>query len=242
MISNSACPWEILIYSAVRYYGLSLHCTFKTYLLSKKGCEIYHNPPKNFKTFPLDSKGLRLFKFWPATCKLQITPSVTSLKNHNCNLFQSSLSVSNASVPHYSAVKKYLSSRLTMNTRRLWNSHKFLSAEMAFPGVFFRGIFHRGCYVVWSEYTQDWEQCRQNVSGVPGHHTVRTFHRSKPLNMHSMSFKTGKRMLYNFFRWRLFSVSSCGRRDESTRRFWSATGPYVVFYYVFHEYAKYTCV
>ena len=73
-----------------------------------------------------------------------------------------------------------------MNTRRLWNSHKFLSVEMAFPGVFQR-YFHRGCYVVWSEYTQDWEQCRQNVPGVPGHHTVRTFHRSKPLNMHSMS-------------------------------------------------------
>ena len=97
-------------------------------------------------------------------------------------------------------------------------------------------------YVVWSEYTQDWEQCRQNVPGVPGHHTVRTFHRSKPLNMHSMSFKTGKRMLTIFFDGAYFLLAVMVEGDESSGRFWSATGPYVVFYYVFHEYAKYTCV
>ena len=56
-----------------------------------------------------------------------------------------------------------------MISRRLWNSHqrhkflrgeasrdilKFRVLEMAFPG-FSRGIFHRGCYVLSSEYTQD---------------------------------------------------------------------------------------
>ena len=108
---------------------------------------------------------------------------------------------------------------------------------------FSRGTFHRGCYVVWSEYTQDWEQCRRNVPGVPGHHTVRTFHRSKPLNMHSMSFKTGKRICFTiFFDGAYFLLAVMVEGDESSRRFWSATGPYVVFYYVFHEYAKYTCV
>ena len=28
--------------------------------------------------------------------------------------------------------------------------------------------------------TEDWEQLRRNVSGVPRHCTIRTFHRSKP--------------------------------------------------------------
>ena len=35
--------------------------------------------------------------------------------------------------------------------------------------------------VVSLEYTQDWEQCRRNVSGVPRHHKIQTFHRSKPV-------------------------------------------------------------
>ena len=71
----------------------------------------------------------------------------------------------------FRAVKKFSSSRLTMNSRRLWNSHqrhkflraeasrdifKLLVSEMAFQG-FSRGIFHCGCHVVSSEYTQDWE-------------------------------------------------------------------------------------
>ena len=58
-----------------------------------------------------------------------------------------------------------------MNSRWLWNSHqrhKFLRAEasrdilkirvseMSFQQLS-RGIFHRGCHVVSSEYTQDWE-------------------------------------------------------------------------------------
>ena len=49
---------------------------------------------------------------------------------------------------------------------------------MPFPWVFKRyfdrvAMLHR-------EYTQDWEQCRRNVPGVPQHYTVPTFHRSKP--------------------------------------------------------------
>ena len=93
------------------------------------------------------------------------------------------------------AVKKFLSSRLKMNSRLLWNSHqrhKFLRAEtsrdilkiiiseMAFPEVFKRYFPPRRRHVVSSEYTLDWEQCRRNVPGVPRHCTVRTCNRSKP--------------------------------------------------------------
>ena len=94
-------------------------------------------------------------------------------------------------------VKMFSSSRLIMNSRQLWNSnqrHKFLRAqvsrdilkfgvlEMAFPGVFKR-YFHCGCYVVLSEYTQDWEQCHRNVAGTTLHRVVRTFYRSKPVQI-----------------------------------------------------------
>ena len=94
--------------------------------------------------------------------------------------------------PRRRAVKKILSSKLLMNSRRLWNSqqrHKFLRAkasrdilkfkvsEMAFSGVFKRYFPPRTpCCLV---YTQDWEQCRRNFPGVPRRCTVRTFHRSK---------------------------------------------------------------
>ena len=70
--------------------------------------------------------------------------------------------------------------RLTMNNRRLWNSHQkseatsflgprhlgtFWNAESRkspFQG-FSRGIFHHRHHVVLSEYTQDWEQYHRNV-------------------------------------------------------------------------------
>ena len=95
--------------------------------------------------------------------------------------------------------QKVLSSRLIINSRQLWNSHqrhKFIRAkasrdiwkirvsEMAFSGVL-RGIFHHGCHVVSSEYTQDlhWEQCCLNVPAVPRHRTVWTFHRSKSVEI-----------------------------------------------------------
>ena len=47
---------------------------------------------------------------------------------------------------------------------------------------FSRGIFHRDAMLFRpiTRKTQDWEQCRRNVPGVPRHCTVRTFHRSKP--------------------------------------------------------------
>ena len=45
--------------------------------------------------------------------------------------------------------------------------------------------------------------------------------------MHSMSFKTGKRMLYNFFfDGAYFLLAVMVEGDESSRRFWSATGRY----------------
>ena len=110
------------------------------------------------------------------------------------------------------AVKKFLSSRLIMNKRRLWNlyqRHKFLTAEasrdilkfkvskMAFPGVF-------------KMYFPPWmpsgflriHACHWNVPGIPRNRTVPTF----CLSMGSMSFKTGKRMLYNNIGWCLFFV------------------------------------
>ena len=48
---------------------------------------------------------------------------------------------------------------------------------------FLRGVSHCRHHVVLSEYTQDWEQCRQNVLAIPRHHTVRKFHRSKPVRI-----------------------------------------------------------
>ena len=62
--------------------------------------------------------------------------------------------------------------------------HQFLRAEasgdilkvrvsaIAFPGVFKKYLFQRGHHVVLTEYTQDWEQYRQNVPSVPRHYTV----------------------------------------------------------------------
>ena len=44
-------------------------------------------------------------------------------------------------------------------------------------------ILHRGRHVVSTECTQDREQYRRNVPGVPRYHTVWTFHRSKPVSV-----------------------------------------------------------
>ena len=97
------------------------------------------------------------------------------------------------------AVKKILSSRLIMNSGRLWNSHqryKFLRAEasrdilnlvseMAFPGVFKRYFHCRHIVVSW-EYTQGQEQCRRNVSGV--FHDILLFERLTDLNLSKRAF------------------------------------------------------
>ena len=67
----------------------------------------------------------------------------------------------------------------------------------------------------------------ENVPGVPGHHMVRTFHRSKPLNIciqcHS---KLGSGCFTIFFDGAYFLLAVMVEGDESSRRFWSATGPY----------------
>ena len=115
--------------------------------------------------------------------------------------------------------------RLIVNSR--WNSHqrhKFLKAEasrdiftfrvleMACPGDFKRYFPPRTprCFV----RTHKW------LGTMPSKYPRRsmTLHSSNVsqnwtcLNMCSMSFKTGKRMVYNFIQWCLFFVSSYGRR------------------------------
>ena len=83
--------------------------------------------------------------------------------------------------------QKFLSSRLILRSRWLWNlhlRHKFLRAEASRDVLkfiesqklcfqeFLRGIFHCWCHVVLSEYMQHWEQCCWNVPGIPRHCTV----------------------------------------------------------------------
>ena len=116
------------------------------------------------------------------------------------------------------AVKKFLSSRLTMNSRQLWNlhqKHKFLRAkaprdilkirvsEMAFSGVFKRYFPPRmPCCFVRIHTRPVLEQCHLNVPAVPRH---RQFEHFTDLNLFEfVSFKTGKRMLYNLIQWCLF--------------------------------------
>ena len=86
------------------------------------------------------------------------------------------------------AVKKFLSSRMIMNSKQRFRTRtkghlgtfcKLESRKWRFQR-FSRGISHRWDHVISSEYTQDWKQCSRNVPGVPRHCTVRTFHRSKP--------------------------------------------------------------
>ena len=125
------------------------------------------------------------------------------------------------------AVKKFLRRRLIMNGRRIWNSHqrnkflraeaswdilKFRVSEMAFPGVFKRNFPMR---------TPCWFfriPVRLGIMPLkcPRHSTTSNGLSiswiETCLNMHSMSFKTGKWMRYNSIRWCLFFVSSYGRR------------------------------
>ena len=78
------------------------------------------------------------------------------------------------------AVKKFLNSKLMMDSRQLWilhQRHNFLRAEASrdilksLGNAISRGIPCR-CHFASSEYTQDWEQCHRNIPGVPRHHTV----------------------------------------------------------------------
>ena len=84
------------------------------------------------------------------------------------------------------AVKKFLSSRLIMNSRRLWNlhqRHKFLRAEASLGKCHLSGfqeVFPPRTPCCFIRIHRDWKQCHRNVPGVPRHCAVRTFHRSKP--------------------------------------------------------------
>ena len=96
----------------------------------------------------------------------------------------------------YKAVKKFLSRRLVMNSRQLWNSHqrhkflraeasrdilKFRVSEMAFSGVFKRYFPPRTPCFFRQNTLKTGNNAGNNVSGIPWHRTVWTFHRSKPV-------------------------------------------------------------
>ena len=101
------------------------------------------------------------------------------------------------------AVKKFLSGSLIMNSRQLWNLHQrhkvlrteasrdileFRVSETPFPGVFKK-------YFSTTDAMLLHQQCRRNAPGVSLHDTVRTFHRSKPVQIcvqcHSSSLFKG---------------------------------------------------
>ena len=121
------------------------------------------------------------------------------------------------------AVKKFFSSRLIMNSRRLWNSHqrrtflraeasrdivKFRISEIASPGVFNRYFPPRTpcCFVgIHARLEAMPSKCPRRSTTSHGSNVSQIW---SCLNMRSMSFKTGKRMLHNFIRWCLFFFSS----------------------------------
>ena len=108
------------------------------------------------------------------------------------------------------AVNKLLSSRLITNRRQHWNSHqrhnflraeasrdilKFRVSEMAFPGVFKRYFpLQKPCCFV-----RKHARLGTAIEMSQAFHDIARFEHFTPcLNMYSMSFKTGKWMLYNF--------------------------------------------
>ena len=122
----------------------------------------------------------------------------------------------------FSAVKKFLSSRLIMNSRWLWNSHqrwsfmrakasrdilKFRVSEMVFPVVFKRYFPPRmPCWFI---------RIHARLGTMPSKCPRRST--SHGLNMHSMSFKTGKRMLLISFDGAYFLLPIMVEGDESSR-------------------------
>ena len=123
-----------------------------------------------------------------------------------------------------------------------WNSHqrhnflraeasrdilKFRVLEMAFPGVSKRYfpplmplLFHQNILGTMSS------KCPSCSTTTHGSNVAQI---QACLNMRSMSFKTGKRVLYNFIRWcsiNLLAVMVHVEGDKSSWRFWPATGPY----------------
>ena len=127
------------------------------------------------------------------------------------------------------AVKKFLSSRLMIQSRQLWNLHqrykgKFLRAkasrdiltfkvsEMEFPGVFKRYFpLQKPCCFV-RIHTRLGTMPLKCLRCSTTSHGSNISQILTCLNMHSESFKTEKQMLDNFIRWWLFSISSYGSR------------------------------
>ena len=135
-----------------------------------------------------------------------------------------------------------------MKSRRLWNSHqrhkflraeasrdilKFRVSEIAIPGVFERYFPPRTpcCFVgIHARLGTMPSKCPRRSTTSYGSNVS---HIQTCLNMHSISFKPGKRILYNFITCCLFFVSGLVEEDESSRlrwltsqRFWPSTGPY----------------
>ena len=120
------------------------------------------------------------------------------------------------------AVKTFFNSRLIMNSRRLWNSHqrrtflraeasrdilKFRVSEIASPGVFNRYFPPRTpcCFVgIHARLEAMPSKCPRRSTTSHGSNVSQIW---SCLNMRSMSFKTGKRMLHNFIRWCLFFLA-----------------------------------
>ena len=106
-------------------------------------------------------------------------------------LFESKQKINKLKVDTARAVKRFLSSRLIMNSRRFWNSHQrhkllenqgiwehfeIQSFEMAFPEV-----FKRYFPLVSSEYTKTGNNAFEMSQAFHRHRTVQTFHRSNPV-------------------------------------------------------------
>ena len=122
----------------------------------------------------------------------------------------------------YRTVKTFFNSRLIMNSRRLWNSHqrhtflraeasrdivKFRISEIASPGVFNRYFPPRTpcCFVgIHARLEAMPSKCPRRSTTSHGSNVSQVW---SCLNMRSMSFKTGKRMLHNFIRWCLFFLA-----------------------------------
>ena len=115
---------------------------------------------------------------------------------------------------YYRAVKKFLSSRLIMNSRWLWNlhqRHKCLRPEPSIIGTFwkleswkwrFQRLSQGICLV----------RINTRLGTMPSKcpKRIAQFERFTDLNLLEY-LKTGKRILNNFIRWCLFFVSSYGR-------------------------------
>ena len=124
------------------------------------------------------------------------------------------------------AVKKFSSSRLIMNSRRLWNSHyrhkflrvkasrdilKFSASAMAFPGD-----FQCRCYHVSSEYLQAF-------------HDMARFEHFTDLNLFKYAFDVIQNCETDALQFILFDgayvlFAVMVEGDESSWQFWPATG------------------